>query len=130
MGDWQVEVGSGITAVLDETPFGWIAEGLAVPERFPAKGHGDGLSVDIDVELVDGRLRARRVCIETESDRGVTAAAVRSVPIRQLVIGAGVGLVHHVEVSGKSVRHTLTDPNDEVVIAAVEAAVGYVEAKR
>jgi hypothetical protein len=130
VGDWQVEVGAGITTFLDATPFGWIAEGLAVPERFSAKGQGDGLRVEIDVELLDGRLRARRVCIETNSDRGVTAAAVRSVPIRQIVIGAGVGLVHHVEISGKSVSHTLTDPNDEEVIEAVEAAVGYVEAKR
>jgi hypothetical protein len=114
-------------------PLGWIGEGLALPVRFPAEAEGGKryeFGITIDVELVDGRLVARRVCVETESARGVTAAFLRDVPIRTLVAETALDKVVRVTLLGKGSRLEHADRNDADVRAAVEAAVGYVEAPR
>lgn len=117
-------------------PLGWIGEGLALPQRFTAEAEAGGFEgpgyrfhISIDVELADGRLRAHRVCVETDSDRGVTAAALRSVSVRRIVTANALQRVARVTLGPKATSYETANPKDADVIAAVEAAVGYVEAK-
>ena len=114
-------------------PLGWISEGLALPKAFTAEsegGDGPGFRIAIDVELIDKRLVAKRVCVETDSERGVTAANLRDVPIRRIVSATAVTKVLRVELSDpQNVKYSPTNPDDGDVVAAVEAATKYVAVK-
>jgi hypothetical protein len=116
----------GALAGGDPGPLGWIGEGLALPRSFTVEGSGAGFSIEVTAELIDGRLRARSVCVTAEGDRGVTAALVRSVPVRQLMGRGARARVVRVELGPKATSYAPADPDDPEVIAAVEAATGYV----
>lgn len=111
-------------------PLGWIGDGLALPARFTAEGSTDTAELVVDVELLERRLVARRVCVETESDRGVTAAVLRAVPIRQLIVESARRHVVRVTILGEGMSMEPANLEDEDVIEAVEAAVGYVAVPR
>jgi len=82
-------------------------------------------------ELIDGKLRAREVHVTTSSDRGVTAAMLREVPIRSLIIDAALKLMSRVKIGPKGApTQERVRRSDDDAIAAVEAAVGYVDVAR
>jgi hypothetical protein len=130
MGAWNVTVRSSIEELLKGAAPGWIAEGIAVPERFTVTAEKDDARATIDVVLRDRRLWARRVCVESDSDRGVTAAAVRDVAILPLMLHGARGMVLRAKVGPKGIGYTPADEHDEEAIAALQAAVGYAKEAR
>jgi hypothetical protein len=127
MSDWKVQ-GTRLGEGANPT---WIGEGIAVPSSFQLTAVRGALEVGIAVGLTDGRLRAYDVRISTTSDRGVTAAMLRSVPIRSLIIEGALELMSRVKLGPKGVANQeRVRRSDAEAVAAVEAAVGYVEAIR
>jgi hypothetical protein len=74
-----------------------LPPGYALPRSLHAAADlGDGLRVEIDVEVTDvDRAIARRVTVE--ADRGVTAAALRRVPIRDVLAAACLDVLQRFE---------------------------------
>jgi hypothetical protein len=108
-------------------------EGFAAPPEFTASttvtdDRVGELEVSVDVEVSDGRARARRVCVGSGSERGVSATALRAVPTREVVASAVASVLMRVELTAKGAR--LEPANHKTDAAARDAVlriVGYVD---
>jgi Family of unknown function (DUF5719) len=87
----------------------------------------DGVQVHIDVEVVEGRARARSVTVRTDKPHGVGWTALSNVPVRDLVASGVRGALHRLvpEGEGRMVLKAPSEADADVVLQIVRDSVGY-----
>ena len=71
----------------------FVTDDWALPRTFTVKAELEsGWGVEIEIEVSRESARARRVCVETDSPRGVGSTLLRRVPVRNAM---AVGCLDH-----------------------------------
>ncbi len=107
-----------------------VAPGYMLPRELHAAAElSDGSQVEVDIAVSDGRAVARKVSVETAG--GVTAAALRLVPIRDVVATACLDGLQRVKVKPGGVVELVGIGREHVdaVRQIVQKLVGYVEVR-
>lgn len=105
-------------------------DGYVLPSKLQAHVElEDGAQVDVDVEIVEGKARARRVCVAAEGRSGIGWTTLATVPTRDIVATAVVqSLMTAIPGDDGGIRMTPVDPEivdlDEVQ-QVVDAVVRY-----
>jgi hypothetical protein len=124
----KVEVGNLSLEAFRDPVF--VSEDWALPQELPpvriTLESGD--RVELVVEVTRHRARARRVCVETDSPKGVGSAALRRVPVRNaMAIGCMESLLRITKSNGKfAFMPNDVRPKDlPVVKPLIEKLIGY-----
>jgi hypothetical protein len=113
--DWL----SGFTSPQD----GWV-----VPREGTADGElPGGTRVHVEIEVAEGRARARRVTVESDQPHGVGWRALAKAPVRDMVATAVLGGLYRTMPGDEgAVQLVPLEPKDaEEALEVVRAAVGY-----
>jgi hypothetical protein len=80
----------------DPFDFEHVAPGYMLPRELHADADlSDGVRAEVEIAVVDGRAIARKVAVEVAG--GVNAAALRRVPVRDILATAALTALMHVE---------------------------------
>jgi hypothetical protein len=111
------------------TPPVMIDMEYALPGTFVVRARRGDVRAEIEVEVRDRHAWAMRVSVTTGSKRGVTAAMLREIPIRELMAKGALRFLQTVEATpdGWKARPVPRPDKSESARAAVADAVGYIE---
>lgn len=120
---------------IEETSAEWevLEGGYAIPRRFWARmdvhkgGPTDPTGVAIDVEVHDGRARAREVRVKSDRPLGVGSGTLRGIPVREVVAFRARHYLHRIEFNehGEPTKVPVS-LDDEKAWAVIQTLVGYV----
>jgi hypothetical protein len=105
-----------------------VAEGYAIPRNIiTVSASWPDRAVEVDVEVIGGRARTRRLTVSTDQPEGVGSTMLREVPIRDVVASGLRALLARVEFKGTSAKIApiRDDQFDEADLAALKKLVGY-----
>jgi hypothetical protein len=108
----------------------FVSEDWALPRAIPVNADLEtGEHVEIDIEVSRTSARARRVCVETNSPKGVGSTMLRRVPVRNaMAFGCAQSLLRITRQPDGTVALMPGDVRDEdksVVVPLVENLIGY-----
>jgi hypothetical protein len=113
----------------------FVTEGWALPREIPVHAELEtGERVDIQVEVTREGARASRVCVETDSSKGVGSVMLRRVPVRN-AMATGCYL-HLLRVNRQPDGTVGLMPNDvkeeevPLVTQMIERLIGYERLRR
>jgi hypothetical protein len=109
----------------------WLEGAYAIPSPFTvwAKASDGAWAAELKVEVVGGKARTTSLTVATDDPRGVSAATIRKVPIRQIMAEGALNLLRRsVATEGDTVMFTpfMLSEVDEAA-AVLETVIGYTE---
>jgi hypothetical protein len=98
-----------------------------LPAKVTAEADRGGVRVEIEIDVVEGRARARRVTVETDNPHGVGWAALAKAPIRDIVATAILASLWKTVPDADGVPNIVPMERADEAAAhdVVQAAVGY-----
>jgi hypothetical protein len=103
-------------------------DGYILPSQLIARTERDGVTVEIDVEIVGRRARARRVTVTAEEEAGIGWTALAGVDTRNIVATAVLSALMRASLPEEGTIHLAPlspDVDADEVLQIVRDAVGY-----
>jgi hypothetical protein len=111
-------------SLIDYTVF--PADGYALPRKMTARAElSRGLTVVVDIVMIEGRARAQKVTVSASDPRGIEWTPFAKLPLRDIVATAVLDSLMKVEPGDEGAFQFMPARNSETVREIVQAAVGY-----
>jgi hypothetical protein len=119
---WTVRTTSDWLKGLTSPRDGWM-----LPSKLKAEAKRGDLHVNVEIDVVEGRARARRVEVETDNPRGVGWTALAKIPVRNIVATAVLDSLWKTVPDEEGVPNIVPMGSGDADAAreVVQAAVGY-----
>jgi hypothetical protein len=102
------------------------ADGYVLPKKMTATAEISGLTVVVEIEMIEGRARAQRVTVSTSDPRGIEWTPFAKLPLRDIVATAVLDSLTQVMPGEEGAWQWVPpDPDSQAVREIVQEAVGY-----
>jgi hypothetical protein len=102
------------------------ADGYVLPKKMTATAEpGSGLTVVVEIEMIEGRARAQKVTVSASDPRGIEWTPFAKLPLRDIVGTAVLDSLVKVDPGNEGTFQFMPARDTEAVREIVQAAVGY-----